>query len=115
MTSRFGSPLTLSRVHWVRPEVVVEVHLPDLAEDNLLRRSLYRDSGGQAGKAVWCAGTSVLIGNRKLVVFQPFMQPSWMKTAPYYVPPRSDACRLRDLVDFWTCACSSELDHERPL
>jgi len=23
--SRFGSPLKLSRVHWVRPEVVVEV------------------------------------------------------------------------------------------
>jgi hypothetical protein len=24
-TSRFGSPLVLSRVHWVRPELVAEV------------------------------------------------------------------------------------------
>jgi bifunctional non-homologous end joining protein LigD len=24
-TSRFGSPLVLSRVHWVQPEMVVEV------------------------------------------------------------------------------------------
>jgi bifunctional non-homologous end joining protein LigD len=24
-TNRFGSPLVLSRVHWVRPELVVEV------------------------------------------------------------------------------------------
>jgi hypothetical protein len=24
-TSRFGSPLVLSRVHWVRPELVTEV------------------------------------------------------------------------------------------
>ena len=28
--SRFGSPLTLSRVHWVRPELVAEVKYPDL-------------------------------------------------------------------------------------
>ena len=27
---RFGSPLTLSRVHWVRPELVAEVKYPDL-------------------------------------------------------------------------------------
>ena len=28
--SRFGSPLTLSRVHWVRPELVAEVKFLDL-------------------------------------------------------------------------------------
>jgi hypothetical protein len=31
--SRFGSPLELSRVHWVRPEVVVEVTYLTWAED----------------------------------------------------------------------------------
>ena len=33
--SRFGSPLNLSRVHWVRPEVVVEVTYLTWTEDNL--------------------------------------------------------------------------------
>jgi len=36
--SRFGSPLKLSRVHWVRPEVVVEVTYLTWTEDNLLRQ-----------------------------------------------------------------------------
>ena len=34
--SRFGSPLTLSRVHWVRPELVAEVKSLTWTEDNLL-------------------------------------------------------------------------------
>jgi ATP-dependent DNA ligase len=36
--SRFGSPLKLSRVHWVRPELVVEVTYLTWTEDNLLRQ-----------------------------------------------------------------------------
>jgi DNA ligase D-like protein (predicted ligase) len=39
--SRFGSPLTLSRVHWVRPELVVEVKFLAWTEDNLLRQVVY--------------------------------------------------------------------------
>ena len=39
--SRFGSPLELSRVHWVRPELVVEVKYLALAGDNLLRQVVY--------------------------------------------------------------------------
>ena len=35
--SRFGSPLALSRVHWVRPELVAEVKFLTWTEDNLLR------------------------------------------------------------------------------
>jgi len=34
--SRFGSPLVLSRVHWVRPELVAEVKYLTWTEDNLL-------------------------------------------------------------------------------
>jgi bifunctional non-homologous end joining protein LigD len=40
--SRFGSPLQLSRVHWVRPEVVVEVTYLTWTEDNLLRQVSYQ-------------------------------------------------------------------------
>jgi bifunctional non-homologous end joining protein LigD len=40
--NRFGSPLKLSRVHWVRPEVVVEVTYLTWTEDNLLRQVSYQ-------------------------------------------------------------------------
>jgi bifunctional non-homologous end joining protein LigD len=39
--SRFGSPLVLSRVHWVRPEFVAEVKFLTWTEDNLLRQVVY--------------------------------------------------------------------------
>jgi bifunctional non-homologous end joining protein LigD len=40
-TSRFGSPLELSRVHWVRPVLVVEVNYLTWTLDNLLRQVVY--------------------------------------------------------------------------
>jgi DNA ligase D-like protein (predicted ligase) len=40
-TNRFGSPLVLSRVHWVRPEIVVEVKYLTWTDDNLLRQVVY--------------------------------------------------------------------------
>jgi ATP-dependent DNA ligase len=40
-TNRFGSPLVLSRVHWVRPELVVEVKYLAWTGDNLLRQVVY--------------------------------------------------------------------------
>jgi ATP-dependent DNA ligase len=40
-TSRFGSPLVLSRVHWVRPELVAEVKYLTWTDDNLLRQVIY--------------------------------------------------------------------------
>jgi bifunctional non-homologous end joining protein LigD len=40
--NRFGSPLELSRVHWVRPEVVVEVTYLTWTEGNLLRAVSYQ-------------------------------------------------------------------------
>ena len=39
--SRFGSPLVLSRVHWVRPELVAEVKFLTWTDDNLLRQVVY--------------------------------------------------------------------------
>jgi ATP-dependent DNA ligase len=35
--SRFGSPLVLNRVHWVLPEMVVEVSYAEWTPDGLLR------------------------------------------------------------------------------
>ena len=40
-TSRFGSPLVLSRVHWVRPELVAEVKFLTWPDENLLRQVVY--------------------------------------------------------------------------
>jgi bifunctional non-homologous end joining protein LigD len=39
--SRFGSPLVLSRVHWVQPEMVVEVSYFEWTPDGLLRHVVY--------------------------------------------------------------------------
>jgi DNA ligase D-like protein (predicted ligase) len=38
---RFGSPLVLSRVHWVRPEIVIEVSYVEWTPDGLLRHVVY--------------------------------------------------------------------------
>ncbi|WP_373867999.1 ATP dependent DNA ligase [Reyranella soli] len=40
--SRFGSPLKLSKVHWVKPELVVELTYLTWTEDNLLRQDSYQ-------------------------------------------------------------------------
>jgi ATP-dependent DNA ligase len=40
-STRFGSPLVLSRVHWVRPERVAEVKFLTWTDDNLLRQVVY--------------------------------------------------------------------------
>ena len=39
--NRFGAPLVLSRVHWVRPELVAEVKFLTWTDDNLLRQVVY--------------------------------------------------------------------------
>jgi DNA ligase D-like protein (predicted ligase) len=40
--SRFGSPLVLSRVHWLRPELVAEVTFLTWTDDGLLRHVVYQ-------------------------------------------------------------------------
>jgi ATP-dependent DNA ligase len=40
-TSRFGSPLVLSRVHWVRPKLVREVRFLTCTADGLPRQTAY--------------------------------------------------------------------------
>jgi ATP-dependent DNA ligase len=41
-TSRFGSPLVLSRVHWVRSELAAEVTYLGRTDDGLLRQVVYQ-------------------------------------------------------------------------
>ena len=41
-SSRFGSPLVLSRVHWVKPELVVEVKFLTWTAERLLRQVVYQ-------------------------------------------------------------------------
>ena len=40
--TRFGSPLELSRLHWMRPQMVVEVTYLTCTEDGLLRQVSYQ-------------------------------------------------------------------------
>jgi DNA ligase D-like protein (predicted ligase) len=41
-TNRFGSPLSLSRVHWVRPDLVCEVQFLTWTADGLLRQVIFQ-------------------------------------------------------------------------
>ncbi len=41
-TTRFGTPLVLSRVHWVRPKLVCEVNFLTWTADGLLRQVAYQ-------------------------------------------------------------------------
>jgi ATP-dependent DNA ligase len=38
---RFGGPLALSKVHWVRPELVAEITYMSWADDGLLRHTVF--------------------------------------------------------------------------
>jgi bifunctional non-homologous end joining protein LigD len=40
--SRFGRPLELKRVHWVRPELVVEITYLTLTADGLVRQAVFQ-------------------------------------------------------------------------
>jgi bifunctional non-homologous end joining protein LigD len=40
-STRLGSPLVLSSVHWVRPQLVAEVKFLTSTDDNLLRQVVY--------------------------------------------------------------------------
>ena len=39
--NRFGSPLVLSRVHWVEPKLLAEITYLTWTADNLLRQTVY--------------------------------------------------------------------------
>jgi ATP-dependent DNA ligase len=40
-STRFGSPLVLSRVHWVEPKLVAEITYLTWTADGLLRHTVY--------------------------------------------------------------------------
>jgi bifunctional non-homologous end joining protein LigD len=60
-STRFGSPLVLSRVYWVEPHLVAEITYLTRTADNLLRHTVYvglreekpaTDLGGQAAASI---------------------------------------------------------------
>jgi ATP-dependent DNA ligase len=65
--SRFGSPLKLSRLHWARAEVVVEVTYLTWTEGSLLRQVSYQghreDKASNAGRAARSASGSAPLGS----------------------------------------------------
>ena len=40
-STRFGSPLVLSRVYWIKPRLVAEITYSTWTADNLLRQTVY--------------------------------------------------------------------------
>jgi bifunctional non-homologous end joining protein LigD len=57
--TRFGSPLELSRVHWVRPKIVVEVTYLTWTEGGLLRAVSYQGQrGDKPARQVICGKTA---------------------------------------------------------
>jgi bifunctional non-homologous end joining protein LigD len=68
-TSRFGSPLVLSRVHWVRPQLVAEVNYLTWTHDNLLRQVVYM--GLREDKLARQVQRSVLFGKTASVAAGP--------------------------------------------
>jgi ATP-dependent DNA ligase len=60
--SRFGSPLVLSRVHWVQPELVAEVKFLTWTDDNLLPRSSMKGCAKTSRRAR-CGATCIRTDN----------------------------------------------------
>jgi ATP-dependent DNA ligase len=73
-TSRFGSPLVLSPVHWVWPELVAEVKYLTWT-DNLLRQVVYeglrRGQAGGRGAPGGAAWRSKLLMRRRWAIYVP--------------------------------------------
>jgi hypothetical protein len=60
-STRFGSPLVLSRVHWVKPELVAEVKFLTWTDDNLLRQVVYEEGCARTSPRQRCAGLCRII------------------------------------------------------
>jgi ATP-dependent DNA ligase len=60
-TTRFGTPLVLSRVHWVRPELVAEVTYLTCTADGLLRHVVYEGLRAPPKLGVALAGAAAAV------------------------------------------------------
>jgi ATP-dependent DNA ligase len=92
-STRFGSPLVLSRVHWVEPKLVAEITYLMWTADNLLRHTVYvglredkpadqvrREAPIRATCRDGCAGFTVFP--------QPNWSPDWQRpTAGIFTTP----------------------------
>ena len=75
-STRFGSPLVLSRVHWVEPKLVAEITYLTWTADNLLRHTVYvglrEDKSGRPSAARSRTG---LISRNEHQLHQPASSP----------------------------------------
>src|SRR5689334_20416562 len=83
--SRFGSPLRLSRVHWVRPELVAEVKFLTCTDDNLLRQVVYEGRPGKSPE-LGCVlegsdGPGTEAGNNRYPRYNFLVLAEWMAPA----------------------------------
>jgi DNA ligase D-like protein (predicted ligase) len=70
--TRFGSPLVLSRVHWVRPEMVVEVSYVERTPDGFLRHVVYlRELPAARPRREMGVLPSVAAGRRRTRAYDP--------------------------------------------
>lgn len=58
-STRFGSPLVLSRVHWVEPKLVAEITYLTWTADNLLRQTVYVGLPGTSRRSR-CGGRTLV-------------------------------------------------------
>jgi bifunctional non-homologous end joining protein LigD len=61
-TSRFGSPLVLSRVHWIPPELVAEVMYLTWTGDGLLLHVVYQGLCKRSPRAAAAVKTALMSG-----------------------------------------------------
>ena len=74
--SRFGSPLVLSRAHWLHPELVAQGEISHRTEDNLYPCGEARGPGYLAG--LTCGGARPALRSSAMI-WRRFSMPSLVK------------------------------------
>ena len=91
-TSRFGAPLVHSRVHWVRPEMALEVTCLTWTDENLLRHVVF---------------DGVREDNSARDVVRPIPGPE--KVAPTGIRPKRAVAETRDIPGLRSLPAENEL------
>lgn len=123
-TSRFGSPLVLSGVHWVRPDLVAEITYLNWTDEALLRQVVYQGLRGDK------PARDVIRGrprNEKAPVpSRPTSAPKRIRGRPSGAVPPENILQLlpdavapsnEELAAYWTKVSDRALEHlgHRPL
>jgi ATP dependent DNA ligase C terminal region len=85
--SRFGSPLQLSRVHWVKPKLVAEVTYLTCTADNLLRHSVF--VGLREDKPAQEVRKEIAMRSTTRALLGPLGKSYWRGLLPLVIQPSS--------------------------